>query len=147
MENDENIILPDRAAVLAMSGATTGKVSILSNRSNSKVYQNQRVGYFKKSENINYSFISTLVRSQIFVDQLSSILVTGAQPNVSSKDVDDFDVYIPSKLKEQEKIGAYFETLDHLITLHQRNHLTPDFLLIRECNIFLQQAYNSCRNN
>ena len=48
---------------------------------------------------------------------------------------------------EQQKIGTYFATLDNLITLHQRNHLTPDFLLIRGCNIFLQQAYNSCRNN
>ena len=120
LENDENFTLPDKAAVLAMSGATTGKVAILSNPSNSKVYQNQRVGYFKKMDGINYSFVSTLVRSQIFVEQLCSILVTGAQPNVSSKDIDDFDIYIPLKFEEQEKIGVYFENLDNLITLHQR---------------------------
>ena len=120
LDNDTNFILPDKAAVLAMSGATTGKVSILSNPSNIKFYQNQRVGYFKKTDGINYPFISTLVRSQVFNNQLNSILVTGAQPNVSSKDIDDFDVLIPASYKEQKKIGAYFSNLDHLITLHQR---------------------------
>lgn len=119
LDNDTNFILPDKAAVLAMSGATTGKVSILSNPSNIKFYQNQRVGYFKKNDGINYPFISTLVRSQVFNNQLNSILVTGAQPNVSSKDIDDFDVLIPTSYKEQKKIGAYFSNLDHLITLHQ----------------------------
>ena len=63
--------MPDKAAVLAMSGATTGKVSILSNPSNIKFYQNQRVGYFKKTDGINYQFISTLVRSQVFNNQLN----------------------------------------------------------------------------
>ena len=120
LDNDTNFILPDKAAVLAMSGATTGKVSILSNPSNIKFYQNQRVGYFKKTDGINYPFISTLVRSQVFNNQLNSILVTGAQPNVSSKDIDDFDVLIPTSYKEQKKIGAYFSNLDHLITLHHR---------------------------
>ena len=119
LDNDTNFILPDKAAVLAMSGATTGKVSILSNPSNIKFYQNQRVGYFKKTDGINYPFISTLVRSQVFNNQLNSILVTGAQPNVSSKDIDDFDVLISTSYKEQKKIGAYFSNLDHLITLHQ----------------------------
>ena len=122
LDDDTNFILPDKAAVLAMSGATTGKVSILSNPSNIKFYQNQRVGYFKKTDGINYPFISTLVRSQVFNNQLNSILVTGAQPNVSSKDIDDFDVLIPASYKEQKKIGAYFSNLDHLITLHQRKY-------------------------
>ena len=120
LDNDESFLLPDRAAVLAMSGATTGKVSILSNPSNKKVYQNQRVGYFIKVDGVNYSFVSTLVRSQVFTEQLKSILVTGAQPNVSSKDIDDFDIVIPVEYEEQKKIGSYFEHLDNLITLHQR---------------------------
>ena len=130
LDNDTNFILPDKAAVLAMSGATTGKVSILSNPSNIKFYQNQRVGYFKKTDGINYPFISTLVRSQVFNNQLNSILVTGAQPNVSSKDIDDFDVLIPTSYKEQKKIGAYFSNLDHLITLHHHEEFCTENVLI-----------------
>jgi type I restriction enzyme S subunit len=47
-------------------------------------------------------------------------LVAGAQPNVSSKDVDSFGFFVPKSLNEQKKIGGFFEQLDSLITLHQR---------------------------
>ena len=96
MENDENISLRNGDALLAMSGATTGKVSILKCKNTDKYYQNQRVGYFKRNIQYNYDFVSTIVRSDLFKEQLMSVLVAGAQPNVSSKEI------------------------DHLITLHQR---------------------------
>ena len=38
---------------------------------------------------------------------------------VNTEDFTNLDVYIPNGF-EQEKIGNYFENLDHLITLHQR---------------------------
>lgn len=119
-EKDENYLLPDKSALLAMSGATTGKVSILNNPNNNKVYQNQRVGYFTKTKNVDYSFISTLVRSKIFLDQLNSVLVAGAQPNISSKDINVFELTIPKNIEEQKKIGSFFKQLDDTIALHQR---------------------------
>ncbi len=42
-----------------------------------------------------------------------------AQPNLSAKNLSLFDIPMPNKA-EQEKIAAYFEHLDNLITLHQR---------------------------
>lgn len=117
---DENYLLPNKAAVLAMSGATTGKVSILDNPQNKKIYQNQRVGYFTKKDSTDYGFVSTLVRSHLFINQLNSVLVAGAQPNVSSRDIDSFEFKVPMQIKEQQKIGLFFANLDHLITLHQR---------------------------
>ena len=118
-DKDDKYILPDKSAVLAMSGATTGKVSILSQTDYDKVYQNQRVGYFQSVENIDYGFISTVVRSELFVMQLDSVLVSGAQPNVSSKEIDSFNFMIPS-YEEQQKIGSFFKQLDETIALHQR---------------------------
>ena len=41
-----------------------------------------------------------------------------AQPNLSAKNLSLFDIPMPSEF-EQEKIALYFDTLDHLITLHQ----------------------------
>ena len=41
------------------------------------------------------------------------------QTNLSVSDVMGFETYYP-KYSEQQKIGAYFRNLDHLITLHQR---------------------------
>ena len=120
LPQDDNFVLPDGAAVLAMSGATTGKVSILNNPRKIKVYQNQRVGYFTQNKDIDYTFIKTLVKSNLFTDKLRSVLVAGAQPNVSSKDIDNFEFYFSKSINEQSKIGRLFVNLDKLITLHQR---------------------------
>jgi len=116
--HDENYLLPNQSALLAMSGATTGKVSIL-NSSFKKVYQNQRVGYFEGKNTVDYLFISTLVRSHLFANKLKSVLVAGAQPNVSSKEIDSFEFNIPQKTEEQQKIGTYFKKLDKLLSLQK----------------------------
>ena len=122
LKDDHEFTLPNGAAVLAMSGATTGKVAILLKKSNQKYYQNQRVGYFTSTRNVEYSFITTIVRSDLFIEQLKSVLVAGAQPNVSPKDIDSFEFSFPKSQNEQHKIGQFFQSLDRLITLHQREY-------------------------
>ena len=119
-DTDEIYTLYDGAVVLAMSGATTGKVSVLCDEKGQKYYQNQRVGYFIPTDICDYKFVKTIMRSRLFADQLSAVLVAGAQPNVSSKEIDGFKFLIPQSKNEQKKIGEYFSTLDNLITLHQR---------------------------
>ena len=117
--NDENYVLPNNALVIAMSGATTGKAAVLKNTGNIKFYQNQRVGYFQNNLKCDYSFISTLVKSSIFLKQLESVLVAGAQPNISSKEIDSFIFKIPVSTDEQRKISKLFNMIDNTITLHQ----------------------------
>ena len=39
---------------------------------------------------------------------------------VSGKQMTNMELMMPTKLDEQQKIGNYFQSLDHLITLHQR---------------------------
>ncbi len=114
-QQDENFLLPNNSAVLAMSGATTGKVSILKINHNEKVYQNQRVGYFQNKGVVDYSFISVLFKSALFSDKMRSVLVAGAQPNVSPKEINAFEFYIPNSNDEQKKIGIYFNNLEELI--------------------------------
>ena len=43
----------------------------------------------------------------------------GAIGNLNKSDLDDQDILVPQK-KEQQTIGHFFENLDNLITLHQR---------------------------
>ena len=35
-------------------------------------------------------------------------------------------ISVPKSIEEQARIGAYFKSLDNLITLHQREHATGD---------------------
>ena len=104
LKDDEIFMLENGDIVLAMSGATTGKVSILSSEKSCKYYQNQRVGLFSKTATCNYSFVATIVRSEKFLEQLRDVLVAGAQPNVSAKDIDAFDFSVPKDVEEQSQL-------------------------------------------
>ena len=52
------------------------------------------------------------------------------QPLVKASELKSLELMMPTNMKEQMRIGAYFNHLDHLITLHQRKHL--DLLKIRK---------------
>ena len=85
-----------------MSGATTGKASIYN--LNEKAYLNQRVGLFRANKDkLYYGYLVQFVFSKLFYRQLDTVLVAGAQPNISSKDIEDFKFNLPC-LKEQIKI-------------------------------------------
>ena len=118
--NDGQYLLPDKSTVLAMSGATTGKVSVLNNPTNRKVYQNQRVGYFENKGIVDYSFISILTGSHLFSGNIRKILAAGAQPNVSSKEIDALEFFIPHSKVEQLKIGSFFTNTNLLISFHKK---------------------------
>lgn len=109
--DDSNYILFNGSALIAMSGATTGKTAILDLEKKKKVYQNQRVGYFTPTKNSDYSFIKAIIKSNYFLKQLNSIMVAGAQPNVSAVDIDNFTFYFPESKKEQKYIGNNFRKL------------------------------------
>ena len=115
----ETYLLRNNSTLIAMSGATTGKVATIRNLS-SKIYQNQRVGYFRKTNLIDYEFLSTLLKSNFFKAKLKELLVAGAQPNISSKDIDNLEFFIPTKLEEQVKIGEFFRQLDEVIELKEK---------------------------
>ncbi|HEP1290219.1 TPA: restriction endonuclease subunit S [Streptococcus pyogenes] len=113
INNDDKYLLTGGSALIAMSGATTGKVSILNTEE--KYYQNQRVGYFMDLNKIHYNFIIAFLKSLNFNKQIQSVLVAGAQPNISSKEIDNFQILYPRHNVEQEAIGNFFQTLDQQI--------------------------------
>jgi type I restriction enzyme S subunit len=61
-----------------------------------------------------YVFGTERIRKQIMAQATSS-----ANKNISQPVLENIEFMLPMK-EEQVKIGAYFSTLDHLITLHQR---------------------------
>lgn len=116
---DNNYQLVGESILLAMSGATTGKISLLN--SEQKYYQNQRVGYFEKNNNISYSYLFYLLSTKQFTNQLNSVLVAGAQPNISSKEVESFEFVKSNNYAEQSAIGTLFQTLDELLSAYKDN--------------------------
>lgn len=111
---DAEFRLYDGDAVIAMSGATTGKVAVV--HTQGFLYQNQRVGKFTKTDKVNYDFLTTIVKSHKFRADLSCLLTSSAQPNASSRDIDSITQSIPLDKDEQKAIGKYFTSLDSQIS-------------------------------
>ena len=117
--SDEKFVLRGRSILLAMSGATTGKMAMLD--SEEEYYQNQRVGYFQNTGEVDYDFLSSVLQTKAFTNQLNGVLVAGAQPNISSKEIDSFEFCIPDSIDEQSAIGSLFRTLDDLLVSYKDN--------------------------
>ncbi|GAA8584384.1 hypothetical protein HpDR63_01920 [Helicobacter pylori] len=107
---DNDYILKQGDLILAMSGATTGK-SCLYN-----LYLNQRVGVFRAKTSFCYDFLVQFVFSELFTSRLKLILTAGDQPNISSFDIEDFEILLPP-LNEQIAIANILSALDSEITL------------------------------
>jgi len=100
--------IENNSILVAMSGATTGKFGIY--RSNEEAYQNQRVGKFiiTKSELLQNEFLYYLLNS--LKQQIEKDAYGGAQPNISSKKIEEMQIPIPP-LPEQHRIVAKIEEL------------------------------------
>ncbi|EEK09234.1 restriction endonuclease subunit S [Streptococcus salivarius] len=116
---DEKFVLKGRSLLLAMSGATTGKIAMLD--SEEEYYQNQRVGFFQNNGAVDYDFLSSVLQTKAFTNQLNAVLVAGAQPNISSKEIDSFEFCIPESIEEQSAIGSLFRILEDLLASYRDN--------------------------
>ncbi|MBU3662149.1 MAG: hypothetical protein FGM41_03000 [Bacteroidetes bacterium] len=90
--------------LIAMSGATTGKLGI--NNSETVFYLNQRVGKFIPKKEILkpylYFYLSTKVEESL------RIAAGAAQPNLSTEQINNFEIPLPS-LPEQQRIVAILD--------------------------------------
>lgn len=72
-----------------------------------------------KPNNVDKSFIYRLIQTQRF-DDIANQSAGSKMPRADWNLVSNTEFAVPVSQEEQEKIGEYFSSLDHLITLHQR---------------------------
>ena len=111
-ENLENYIISNNDIVIAMSGATTGKVGI--NNTDKKFYLNQRVGKFvphitKLNNKYLYHFL--LSKSSEILKNSSG---SGAQPNLSTENIKKLIIPVPP-LEVQNEIVRILDSFTALI--------------------------------
>ena len=117
LKNSSARMLPAGNTILFTSRAGIGKMAIL-----------------QRPAATNQGFQSIVLNDGIatyFIYSMGSILKKKAEGiasgstflEISGKMLGNIDIMIP-QLPEQRKIGAFFKSLDDLITLHQRKHLS-----------------------
>ena len=107
----------------ALYGATSGETG----RSRINGAINQAILAILPHDGYDSEFLMQWLRKS--KQNITDVYLQGGQGNLSGAIVKALDVNFPS-LAEQWQIGNYFQSIDHLITLHQRKHL--DLLKIRK---------------
>lgn len=101
----------DGDVLVAMSGATTGKIATY--RERQTAYLNQRTGKFVPSQVLNNRFLFHFLLTQ--VNQMYVMAGGGAQPNLSSNDLKTkIEIPLPP-LEEQERIASILDRFDTLV--------------------------------
>lgn len=119
--------------LLAMSGATTGKIGLYDTDEIS--YLNQRVGLFRIENSNLRSYLFYFLSTQI--EKNLELSLGAAQPNLSTEQINNIELPLPP-LEEQKRIVAkldiLFAKIDKVIALHQKN--------IDEANVFMASVLN-----
>ena len=66
------------------------------------------------------TFMSNVLITDGVMKQVAAVKIGGAVPTMTETELKNFTYFAPAEKEEKKKIGNYFRTLDHLITLHQR---------------------------
>jgi type I restriction enzyme S subunit len=77
-------------------------------------YLNQRVGKLVAKKSTDYAFIKQLYLSELIQSKIELVAAGAAQKNISSSQIEEFDVCIPP-LPEQKKIAEVLESVDDAI--------------------------------
>lgn len=77
-------------------------------------------GYAQMRPNIDSYFLLNSVQNKQFVQHVLDRSTGTSYPAINSSDLSKIEIHVPSKLSEQQKIGAFFQSIDDTIALHQR---------------------------
>ena len=111
---DQGRKIREKASLFVSIGSTIGKVAQTSQESTT----NQQINAVEPYDNFDDDFIFTSLEN--ISGSIKAIASNQAVPIVNKTTFGETEIKVPSELAEQQKIGAYFRNLDHLITLHQR---------------------------
>ena len=110
-EINKEFLIKKGSLLIALSGATTGKMSVFSD--NKIAYLNQRIcSIYTKNEDISQEFLIYFLKSiqkKIIVNSYG-----GAQPNISSKWIENIKIKVPN-IEIQKKISKKLELLANSI--------------------------------
>lgn len=96
--------------LIAMSGATVGKIGVY--EPVEKALLNQRVGNILPKKNILKSYIYYYCMSPVFRRSIEENAFGCAQPNISAKQIEEFNINVPSIAEQEKAIKVLGKTLN-----------------------------------
>ena len=98
---------------------TVGEVAII--KENDRFYLAPNVSRIRVKSDDSPKFISHYMRTDNFKNKvIFPLIATSSQPALSMENIRKFMINMPKNRDEQDRLAEYFESLDHIITLHRR---------------------------
>ncbi len=112
-------IVPSESVSLAMY-ASVGKVAILKrDTATSQAFFNMVI-----PDSSTRDFVYQYLKKMEEFEEWAPLVSTGTQANLNAEKVKNLSIRIPSESDERKKISSMLMSLDNLITLHQRKHIS-----------------------
>lgn len=113
--NGDLVMAMTRPIIKSLNSVKIAKVS----KNDVPCLLNQRVGRFILSDSLNSLFLETLCKSDDFKDYVERMSGNSLQPNISSKQVEDYLIILPPK-DLQEQFSVFVKQVDKLKSEVQR---------------------------
>lgn len=129
---DESVLTKYRASFLqngdvivadTAEDTTVGKCSEIAGLNNEIVVSGLHTIPYRPVEKFASGYLGYYLNSSAYHNQLIPLMQGIKVTSISKSAMQDTDIAYPKSVEEQGKIGTYFRSLDHLITLHQRKIL------------------------
>jgi type I restriction enzyme, S subunit len=122
--NSERFELKEGDTLIAMTGATVGKVGRFP-RSHERYFLNQRVGkvYLTDPDAADYRYLYYVLSQDTYVRQMFGVADGSAQANISGSQIESLEIPLPP-LAEQKVIAVVLGALDDKIELNRRMNTT-----------------------
>lgn len=98
---------------------TVGKCSEIAGLNNEIVVSGLHTIPYRPVEKFASGYLGYYLNSSAYHNQLIPLMQGIKVTSISKSAMQDTDIAYPKSVEEQGKIGTYFRSLDHLITLHQ----------------------------
>ena len=110
-----DVIIADTA-----EDTTVGKCSEIAGLRDEVVLSGLHTIPYRPVEKFATGYLGYYLNSGAYHDQLTPLMQGIKVTSISKSAMQDTDIVYPKSIEEQAMIGSYFQSLDHLITLHQR---------------------------
>ena len=102
--------------------STVGKCCEIAGLNNEVVLSGLHTIPYRPIEKFAFGYLGYYLNSSAYHNQLIPLMQGIKVTSISKSAMQDTDIVYPKSVEEQGKIGDYFQSLDHLITLHQRKY-------------------------
>ena len=131
MISDGNVLVKYKASFLqngdviiadTAEDATVGKCSEIADLEDEIVLSGLHTIPYRPVVQFASGYLGYYLNSSAYHNQLIPLMQGIKVTSISKSAMQDTNIVFPKSTEEQAKIGSYFQSLDHLITLHHRQY-------------------------